>query len=101
MMMIAHLDTEAANEAVRSGKLGTDIQQLLGDLKPEAAYFATDNEGRRTAMVVFDMKDSSEMPAAAEGLFLHYKAAVTFRPCMNAQDLAAGAPGMERAVKFR
>jgi hypothetical protein len=99
MMMIAHLDTATANEAVRAGKLGTDVQQMLADLKPEAAYFTTDNEGRRTAVIVFDMKDSSEMPGAAEGMFLQYKAAVTFRPCMNAQDLAAGAPGMERAVK--
>ena len=98
-MMIAHLDTEAANEANRSGKLGPSIQKMLADLKPEAAYFMTDNEGRRTAMIVFDMKDSSEMPGAAEGLFLQYKAAVTFRPCMNAQDLAAGAPAMGRAIK--
>jgi len=98
-MMTAHLDTETANEAVRAGKLGPSVQKMLAELKPEAAYFTTDNEGRRTAIVVFDMKDSSEMPGIAEGMFLDYKAAVTFRPVMNAQDLAAGSPGMERAVK--
>ena len=99
MMMTAHLDTEAGNAGIRSGKLMATIQQMIADLKPEASYFTTDNEGRRTAIVVFDMKDSSQIPGAAEPLFLTYNAAVTFRPVMNVQDLAAAGPGIERAAK--
>jgi hypothetical protein len=99
MMMTASLDTEAANAGIRSGKLMGTIQKLMMDLKPEAAYFTTDSGGRRSAVIVFDMKDSSQMPAVAEPLFLTYNAAVTFTPVMTVQDLAAAGPAMERAVK--
>ena len=31
-----NIPVEAGNEAARAGKLGTTIQSILGDLKPEA-----------------------------------------------------------------
>ena len=49
----AHLDVEAANALARQGKLGSTIQSILEDLKPEAAYFVAD-EGKRTAYLVID-----------------------------------------------
>ncbi len=45
------------------------------------------------------MKNSSDVPAVAEPWFLAFNAKVTLRPAMNPQDLAAGLPGMEQAVK--
>jgi hypothetical protein len=99
MMMIAHIDTEAGNAAVRDGSLGTFIQKMIEDLKPEASYFVADDYGRRTAYVVFDMKQSSDIPGIAEPLFLKFNAEVTFRPVMNIQDLMAAGPGFEKALK--
>ena len=90
MLMRVTMDTEKANEAVRNGTLGATVQKILTDLKPEAAYFYADDSGRRTGAVVFDMKDSSEMPALAEPWFLNFNAAVTFRPVMTPADLAKG-----------
>ena len=98
MMMKATIPIEAGNAAVRNGSLGTTMQKILADLKPEAAYFVEDS-GQRTGIIFFDMKESSQLPAIAEPWFLAFNASLTVRPAMTAEDLAMGMPGMERAVQ--
>ena len=46
--------------------------------------------GVRTAMVFFDMKDSSDIPAITEPYFQKVNAAVALVPVMNQDDLRAG-----------
>ena len=99
MLLRAIIPNETANAAVRKGTLGSTIQKILADLKPEAAYFVASDNGERCAVVVFDMKDSSELPKVAEPWFLAFNAHVTVRPTMNPQDLEAAKPGFERAIK--
>jgi hypothetical protein len=98
MMLKASIPVEHGNAAANSGALGSTIQKILQDLKPEAAYFIAEN-GQRTALIFFDMKDTSQVPAVAEPWFLAFNASVTLVPVMTPQDLAEGAPGIERAVK--
>ena len=98
MLLKATIPVEAGNAAVVNGTLGSTIQKILAELKPEAAYF-TEDGGERTGWVFFDMKNSSELTSIAEPWFLAFNAKVTVRPAMNPQDLADGLPGMHHAVK--
>lgn len=98
MLLKVSFPVEAGNAAVRSGTLGSKIQQILSELKPEAAYF-TEDGGQRTGYIFFDMKQSSQLPAIAEPWFLAFNASVTVRPAMSSEDLAEGMPGMTKAVE--
>jgi len=98
MLLKVSIPVESGNAAAVSGTLGSTIQKILADLKPEAAYFSEDN-GERTGYIFFDMRESSHLPGIAEPWFLAFNAKLTLRPAMSPQDLADGAPGIERAVK--
>jgi hypothetical protein len=98
MMLKVNMPNDTANELARQGKLGSTIQQILADLKPEAAYFAED-KGQRTGYIFFDMTDSSQLPVIAEPWFLALNAKITVRPAMNPEDLGKAMPGLEDAVK--
>lgn len=97
-MMKVSIPVEAGNAAARNGSLGTTMQKILADMKPEAAYFVAEN-GERTGYIFFDMTDSSQLPALAEPFFLAFNARITVSPAMNPADLGAAGPGIERAVK--
>ena len=99
MMMQIWIPVEAGNNAARIGAFGSSFQKILEQLKPEAAYFTTDASGERGGFIVFDLKDTSQIPAVAEPFFLAFNARVTLSPVMNAQDLAKAGPGIEKAVK--
>ncbi len=97
-MLKANIPVEAGNAAARAGKLGTVLQSILADLKPEAAYF-TDNNGERTGFIILDMKDASQIPAIAEPWFLALNARVEFKPVMVPEDLMKAGPAIAEAVK--
>jgi hypothetical protein len=89
MLLKASFDTEKANEAIRNGTLTKLIQESMEQIKPEAAYFTADH-GKRTAYVVFDMQDSSQMPVLAEPFFLNLDAEISYTPVMNMEDVQKG-----------
>ena len=99
MMMTISIPTVPGNEGIKSGKMMSLVQKMLAEVKPEATYFIADPQGNRAGIIVFDMKNSSELPGLAEPWFLGLNAQVHFQPCMTPQDLAAAGPGIEKAVK--
>ena len=42
MLLKVQIPVEAGNKAALSGTLGSTIQKILGEQKPEAAYFSED-----------------------------------------------------------
>ena len=99
MLLRAIIPNEPANTMIRNGTFESTIKKVLADLKPEAAYFVATDHGERCGIMIFDMKDSSELPKVAEPWFLAFNAHVTVRPTMTPEDLAAAGPGFKRAIK--
>ncbi len=83
------IPVEKGNQAINDGSLAKVVQDLLGQIKPEAAYFTT-IDGKRTALVVFDLSDPSAIPSIGEPLFMNLNASVELIPVMNAEDLMKG-----------
>ena len=99
MLLRVSIPVESGNAAAKAGTLGSTVEKILADLKPEAAYFFTDDNGNRSGSIVFDMKDTSQIPAVAEPWFLAFNAKVSFRPIMNPQDLAKAGPSITKAAE--
>lgn len=99
MLLRVSIPVESGNAAIKAGTLGPTIERILSALKPEAAYFFADDNGNRCGSVVFDMTDSSQMPALAEPWFLAFNASVSFRPVMTPQDLAKAGPSLAAAAR--
>ena len=97
VLLRVSIPVETGNAAAKAGTLGSTVEKILADLKPEAAYFFNDDNGNRSGSIVFDLKDSSQIPAVAEPWFLAFNAKVSFRPVMNPQDLATAGPSITKA----
>jgi hypothetical protein len=97
-LMKAHMPNEAANAAVKHGELSKTIKGILDELKPEAAYFGAE-KGCRTAFLILNIKDNSEIPKLAEPWFLAFGATIDLLPVMTPGDLAKAAPDIEAAAK--
>jgi hypothetical protein len=93
-----NIPVEAGNVAAKAGKLGTIIESLLADLKPEAVYF-TDDNGQRAAFLFVEMQDASLIPAIAEPWLLAFNASIEIHPVMIPDDLAKAGGAIEQAVK--
>jgi hypothetical protein len=84
--------------AIADETLDSTMASILSDLKPEAAYFAED-KGARTAFILFNLENASQISAVAGLWFLAFNAHVEIHPAMNIEDLKNAPPGIESAVK--
>lgn len=74
------------------------MDELLKEIKAEAAYFTTIC-GQRGAYIVVNMNDVSEMPAISEPFFLWLNADIDFFPVMRPEDLAKAGSSIGAAVQ--
>jgi hypothetical protein len=86
MLLSVEFPAEPFNSIVRSGKAGGVIGKILEAIKPETAYF-TEQDGKRGAIFIVDVKNASEVPFYAEPFFLHFHASCKFRIIMSPDDL--------------
>jgi hypothetical protein len=87
MIMDVRLPLEPFNTMVRNGAAGQKLQQILGDIKPEAVYFS-ERDGKRGAILIVDVPEPSAVPRLAEPFFLAFDASVQFHIVMSPDDLA-------------
>ena len=87
MLLTADIPHEPFNSLVRAGTAGETLAKILASLKPEAVYF-TEEHGRRSAIMVIEMTNASEVPRFAEPFFLKFNADCRFRIVMSPDDLS-------------
>ncbi len=87
--------TEAGSRAVRDGRMEKVLTRTLEQIHPESAWFAPEH-GLRTAWIVFDLKDASQIPSIVEPLFDELGATVEIVPVMNVEDLKKGLASVGR-----
>ena len=92
------MPVEAGNQAAKAGTLGTTIQSILADVKPEAVSFV-DDHGQRTALLCNDLQDAAQIPAMVEPWLLAFQASSAVHPVMVPEDLAKASSAIEAAVK--
>lgn len=98
VMIKFSLPVESGNTAIRTGKLGTVMHQIIDDLKPEAAYFFTTG-GERGGLFVVEMQDSSQIADIAERFFFGLNAKVELVPVMSATDLEKALSGVQNTIQ--
>jgi hypothetical protein len=90
------LPAERFNELSREGVVGEKIMRIIEETKPESIYF-TGNKYGRGAVAVYDLKDNSNLPAAAEPWFLTFNAEIEYGPAITPQEL--GEAGLDEITK--
>jgi hypothetical protein len=97
-IMKVRIPQKRGNEALSDPQFGKKMNDLLVEIKAEAAYF-TAIDGQRGAFVILNMNDASEIPGIAEPFFLWLNADIEFFPVMKPEDLAKAGPVIGTAVK--
>lgn len=86
MLLTVLFPHEPFNALVRSGAAGPALNEIMGELKPEAAYF-TEQDGHRSVVLVVEVGKPSDVPRLAEPFFLKFNADCRFRIVMSLEDL--------------
>ena len=71
MLLRVSIPVETGNAAAKAGTLGSTVEKILADLKPEAAYFFPDDNGNRSGSIVFNMEtlaNSGNIRAMVSGI---------------------------------
>jgi hypothetical protein len=86
MLLNVTFPHEPFNQAVRDGSAGDKMERILKELQPEAVYF-TEQDGKRSAILIVDIDHPAKVPSLAEPWFLIFGADVELRIVMSPQDL--------------
>jgi hypothetical protein len=94
----ATIPNSTGNARMLDGTFASRLQSALEDIKPEAAYF-TAVGGCRTAFLIVDMSDASQIPAIGEPLFLGMDCEIEVHPVMMLEDLMKAESSIAAAVQ--
>jgi hypothetical protein len=94
----ATIPNSTGNARMLDGTFASRLQSVLEDIKPEAAYF-TAVGGHRTAFLIINMSDGSQIPGIGEPLFLAMDCELEVYPVMMLDDLMNAEPAIAAAVQ--
>ena len=94
----ATMPVEAGNALVQDPNFSKRLESILGDLKPEAVYFAIER-GQRTIYLIVNAVSGADLPAIGEPLWLSLHADVEIIPLMDRADMAKATPSILQAAK--
>ena len=97
-MITCRIPVEKGNELAKAASLHSTIHSIMEELKPEAAYFS-EIEGARSAYIVVNMDDASQISAIVEPLFLGLGAAIQVHRVMIPEELGQATPAIEQAAQ--
>ena len=93
-MITCRIPVEKGNQLAKAASLHSTIHSIIEELKPEAAYFS-EIEGARSAYIVVNMDDASQIAAIVEPHFLGLGAAIQIHPVMSPEELGQATPAIE------
>jgi len=88
MLLRITFPTERFNAMLKSGEVGPAIQRILENTKPEAAYFGSETDGVRGAVVVVDIPTPTDLPRCTEPWYLAFEARVEPSIAMTPEEVA-------------
>lgn len=88
-MLVIHMDTQKSSQMIENNEMARFMRSTLERLRPEAAYFGP-HGGVRTASVVIDLEDPSQLPGISEPFFARLGARGEMFPVMTAEDVRTG-----------
>ncbi|MBI2887753.1 MAG: hypothetical protein HYY02_11155 [Chloroflexi bacterium] len=90
--------TDKGNAMVRDPNFQQKLDQVMGEIKPTAAYFAAEN-GVRTVYLAVNIANTYEMPLYLEPFWLSFGATVDMMPAMSQEDFGKAMPIIGELVK--
>jgi hypothetical protein len=85
-LMKVLIPNEPFGTYVREGTASKLIGRVLEETKPETVYF-TEEEGKRCAIVTYNIDSGSQVPSVSEPWFLTFNAECRIQIAMSADDL--------------
>jgi hypothetical protein len=86
MLLRVTMPNDQFNSMIKKGTIGNTLEKILGDLKPEAAYFTLE-DGERSVLLVVNINKPNEYVRYAEPFFLEFNARIKYEIAMKPEEL--------------
>lgn len=86
MLLRVTFPNEQFNAQIKKGTIGKTLEKILGELKPDAAYFTLD-DGERSVLLIVNIDKPNEYVRYAEPFFLQFNARIKYEIAMTPEEL--------------
>lgn len=86
MILTVTMPHEPFNELIKDGSVGKVLNEILGELKPDAAYFSL-NEGKRSLFLVINVDKGADYVKYAEPFFLKFNADIKYDIVITPEEI--------------